>query len=153
LGAEILSTQRRAFLLAFLQLLKAQLNSVGTRLTIDVYNGNPMLWDYTLLQPGVDRVMDMSTYNGFAYDEWLVFYRDIVKESMPLEKVGIGLGCWIDDQTKGTWAVTPKSAQQRIEIMLQDNVTQVGMFRLLPAQNWPEPFWWTYLEQYASGSS
>merc|ERR1712187_796266 len=66
-------------------------------------------------------------------------------------KIGVGLGCWVDASLNGTWPVTAESAEQRISVLLDDSITEIGMFRIVPSRNFPEDFWIPQLQRYMAG--
>jgi len=129
----------------FLVKLRPRLHAIGVRLTIDVADWSPMLNDYQLLQDSVDRMLDMETYNGDSYSQWLGWYSNIVNTKVNRTTVGVGLGCWVDHDTNNTWAITEESVVQRLTKISSDGIVELDMFRLLPSVNWPEPFWWAHL--------
>jgi hypothetical protein len=152
----------------WLSALKASLHTIGVRLTVDVATWSPMIADFATLAPSVDRLMDMETYNGASLSQWQGYYNELINESLDRNIAAVGLGCWVDSSTNGTWAVTAQSAYERVSQAISDNVPELAMFRLLPVTSlsifslsalirigddppqWPEEFWWAALEQYAS---
>ena len=56
---------------------------------------------FEALSAAVDRLFDMDTYNGVSLITWDVSFSIIVNDIIPRDKVGIGLGCWIDDTNNG----------------------------------------------------
>jgi hypothetical protein len=152
---------------AWLTALKASLHPHGVRLTVDVATWSTMIADFSVLAPSVDRLMNMETYNADSLSQWMRYYQSIVNDQIDRNVVGIGLGCWVDSSTNGTWSVTPESAAQRIAQIKLDNVPEIDMFRLLPITGppsspwalrdtlaggnppqWPEEFWWDALVAY-----
>merc|ERR1712217_461783 len=71
--------------------------------------------------------------------------------SLPHEQVGVGLGCWVNSQTNGTWAVTAESAEQRVCSIMNNSFAEIDMFRILPELGWPEEFWIPELEKFMAG--
>jgi hypothetical protein len=117
---------------AWLATLKSALHHIGVRLTIDVSPWTPMMGDFSVLAPSVDRMMHMETYNGDSLAQWLGYYNGFISSMLNRDVAGVGLGCWVDSSTNGTWAVTPESATERIAQIKLDNVPEIDMFRLLP---------------------
>ena len=100
--------------------------------------------------------MNMHTYNAMSYEEWIYSRAEPATAVSPLDHLGMGLGCWIDDRTNGTWAVTAESAAQRICYAMNRSVQELAFFRLNqdatePAKAFPEPFWIPHLERYMAG--
>jgi hypothetical protein len=112
--------------------LRNALHGVNVRLTVDVASWSPVLSQFTTLAPSVDRLMDMDTYNAASLDSWLASYGPMGNSDVPRSVAGIGLGCWVDSSTNGTWSVTPASATERIAQCLSDGVPELAMFRLVP---------------------
>ena len=97
--------------------------------------------------------MDMSTYNADTFIAWLVSYDELVNNAVPRSSAGVGMGCWVDSSTNGTWAVTNASAVERTQQCTSDSVSEIAMFRLVPITggtppSWPESFWWPALDAY-----
>jgi hypothetical protein len=66
----------------FLSVLRT---SIGThhdcRLTVDVGGAwSPMIANYSVLAGSVDRMMDMETYQGINYSDWLQHYEAMVPQ-------------------------------------------------------------------------
>eukprot|EP00939_MAST-03C_sp_MAST-3C-sp1_P004041 g4041.t1 len=148
--------------------LRTELNKVGTRLTIDVAQWSPMLRQYDVLAPTVDRMMNMETYNADSFDGWLNgdayggFYTAFVNSGIPRRANGVGLGCWPTAGCEGAnhdwpcWTTTPPSGEPRMKRIAQDGVPEVALFRLYgdqsektpPNSRWPEDFWWPLLHDF-----
>ena len=106
--------------------------------------------------------MNMMTYNAVSYEEWLFSkLAPALTVANSQEVMGVGLGCWVDDRTNNTWAVTARSAHPRICYLMNQSVTEIDMFRLrqgvrkngAPLPDWPERFWIPALERFMSGGS
>jgi hypothetical protein len=139
------------------------LRAAGMRCTADVDDG-PMLIEFNVLGPPVDRLFDMSTYNKPNFKIWSDYYHYFNNRTvLALDRVGVGLGAWVDVALNGTWPVTPESATQRLDLIAADAVPEVGMFLLMPVNcsvypgveglgeslsECPEPWWWPALEGY-----
>lgn len=150
---------------SFLKDARESLNHIGTRLTIDVAQWSPMLSQYDVLGPTVDRMMNMETYNCDSFDGWIHgdsfggYYDSFVNDKVPRHSNGVGTGCW-PTATCGTnhscWTTTEPSVIPRIERMIQDDVPEIAMFRLYgdqsertpPDQRWPQDFWWEGLKRF-----
>ena len=150
---------------SFLNRTRASLNEIGTRLTIDVAQWSPMLSQYDVLAPSVDRLMNMETYNCDSFEGWIKgdsyggYYEAFVNNNIPRHVNGVGTGCW-PTATCGTnhscWTTTNSSVSPRIERMIQDNVPEIAMFRLYgdqsentpPDERWPQDWWWGPLRDY-----
>jgi hypothetical protein len=89
---------------AWLLTLRRSLNAKGIRLTVDVATWSTMIADFTVLAPSVDRLLNMETYNGDSLTEWLGYYHSIINNKINRHVAGVGLGCWVDGSTNGTWA-------------------------------------------------
>ena len=121
-----------ALFASWLTSLRSALHAVGVRLTVDVASWSPVLSQFTTLAPSVDRLMDMDTYNADSLEGWLSTYGLMGNSAVPRSVAGIGLGCWVDASTNGTWSVTPEAAAQRIAQSVSDGVPELAMFRLVP---------------------
>eukprot|EP00759_Apiculatamorpha_spiralis_P011882 PhF_6_TR19040/c0_g1_i2/m.27973 len=151
---------------AFCTKLRRALNAVGTRLTIDVATWSPMLSQFTLLAPTVDRMMNMETYNANSMQGWLTgdnwggYYTSFVNAHVqPRSACGVGMGAW--PATCGTnvpcWSTTSVSGPPRLQRVLQDNVTEIAVWRIVGKQNPSNPngntpigWWWAILAQFLS---
>jgi len=147
---------------AFCTQLRTMLRAAGMRLTIDVAQWSPMLSQYALLAPTVDRMMDMETYNADSMDEWLAggsaggYYTAFVNAQVPRAANGVGLGCWpamCGDHL--CWSAGEASVAPRMQRIAADGVPEVALFRLAganTAQPWPAPFWWPALAAFLRGA-
>lgn len=135
---------------AFLGVVRGLLNRNSIRLTADVAGWCPMTADFPTIAASVDRINYMTTYNAASLEQWEGYFVEAFNPT-PIDKLGVGLGCWIDSQTNNTWSTTPESAEERMCRLMNASVVEIDMFRLLPEENWPEPFWIPQLEQYAKG--
>jgi hypothetical protein len=113
---------------SWLAAVRAVLSPHGIRLTVAVANWSPVLREFTTLGPSVDRLLDMETYNAKSYTEWLGYYAPLL--NAPRAAAGVGLGCWLDGSTAGTWSVTNASAVQRVTRAIADGMPELAMFRL-----------------------
>eukprot|EP00658_Telonema_sp_P-2_P049344 TRINITY_DN3751_c0_g1_i1.p1 TRINITY_DN3751_c0_g1~~TRINITY_DN3751_c0_g1_i1.p1 ORF type:complete len:350 (-),score=73.31 TRINITY_DN3751_c0_g1_i1:406-1455(-) len=154
---------------AFCKRLRAVLNPAGIRLTIDVASWSGMLSQFSELADGVDRLMDMETYNADSMDGWLQgdsyggYYTKFVTSDVPRVANGVGLGSWPTAAcgSHPCWTTTAASVAPRISRMIQDGVPELAMFRLYgdqsrgtpPDQRWPEDFWWPALRAFLAGNS
>merc|ERR1712218_336264 len=102
----------------FLSGIKKDLNGKA-RLTICVADWSPVVSQYALLAPAVDRLLDMETYNDKDYATWHKYYSNIVKNSVPRDKVGIGMYPFAKN---GSWAATPGSVTERLNNITNDGV-------------------------------
>lgn len=68
--------------------LRTPLNAAGVRLTICVADWSPVVGDYAVLAPAVDRLLDMETYTAPSWTTWLGYYHNIVRDDVPRAKVG-----------------------------------------------------------------
>eukprot|EP00039_Didymoeca_costata_P014603 m.237650 g.237650 ORF g.237650 m.237650 type:complete len:435 (+) comp16057_c0_seq35:117-1421(+) len=117
---------------------------------------SPLISNCSILgNSGVDRIMNMGTYNSKSFEGW---YYSLMTPALevPRNKLGAGLGCWIDYRTNNTWAVTAISAEQRICVLMNQSVQEIDMFVLkqgnpVKEQNFPESFWIPNLERYMRG--
>lgn len=133
---------------SFLSDIKNDLSGKA-RLTICVADWSPVLSQYGLLAPAVDRLLDMETYNDKDYVTWRGYYKNIVKDSVPKNKVGIGMYPFA---LNGSWAATPGSVTMRMSDITEDGVAEVFVFRFLfqGAVVWPFPMWWQPLADFLS---
>lgn len=137
---------------AFLASLRPRLNAAGMRLTVDASASGwcPMIADVALLATAVDRVLNMRTYHGSSWGQWLDIYTPFI-ESAPRDSLGVGLACYVNDKTNGTWEVLAESAEQRVCQLMNDSVVEVDMFRIYPEASWPEEFWIEPLNKFMAG--
>eukprot|EP00940_MAST-03C_sp_MAST-3C-sp2_P003531 g3531.t1 len=122
----------------FLKHARFTLNQIGTRLTIDVAQWSPMLSQYEVLGPTVDRMMNMETYNCDSFDGWMHgdafggYYDSFVNKNVPRNSNGIGTGSW-PTATCGTshlcWSTTQASVKPRIDQMISDDIPEISLFR------------------------
>ena len=114
--------------------LRAALHKVGVRLTVDVDNWSPVTSQFAALAPSVDRLFDMRTYNADSMDQWMEdYYEPYINGTGLRNATGVGLGCYVVESTNGTWSVTPASATERIDQIIEDNIPEIAMFNLWPA--------------------
>ena len=146
---------------SFCKTLRASLNNVGTRLTIDVAQWSPMLNQFETLAPTVDRLMNMETYNADSLFTWLHGgryggdYENFVNNNIPRSVNGVGLGCWYS-ATCGNhtcWSTRQESVAPRIDQMIKDGVPEAAMFRLAGDQRYPEDFWWPELLRFRNSDA
>ena len=150
----------------FLGNVTARLNEYDLRFSVDVgcqapekvnTSWNPLTGQCALLaSSGVNRVMNMGTYNAHSYEEWVYSNLAPALDAHQTEKIGAGLGCWIDQRTNGTWSVTSESAKERICMLMNHSFQEIDMFVLKqgqedPQSNFPEPFWIEQLELFMGG--
>eukprot|EP00037_Helgoeca_nana_P018478 m.176806 g.176806 ORF g.176806 m.176806 type:complete len:303 (+) comp24460_c0_seq1:1735-2643(+) len=144
---------------AFCAKLKVALNAIGVRLTIAVANWSPMLSNFKVLAPSVDRLMSMETYNANSMAGWLggdAFggdYNELVAPGVLRTNVAPGLGCWPALCGKNPcWTTTAASGPVRMDKITADDIPEVAMFRLIqiPSQQWPQQWWWPLLKTFAN---
>ena len=94
---------------------------------------------------GVASIYTMYTYNSADYYEWSSAQLAPALATVPLDTLGVGLGCWVDPSLNGTWNLTPESADDRVCKLMNESVQEIGMFSIrqgFPQQrSFPEPFW------------
>jgi hypothetical protein len=107
---------------------------------------------------GVNRLMNMRTYNSGDFTAWANVQLAPALHQVPLNILGAGLGCWIDNRTRGTWNVKPESARERICLLMNRSVQEIDMFILEQAHHdsppgaaFPELFWIPELEKFMAG--
>lgn len=112
-----------------------------------------------LASSGVNRLMNMRTYNAGDYAGWARQALLPAVKTVPRDVLGVGLGCWVDGRTNSTWNVQPQSAKQRICLLRNLSVQEIDMFILVqgkPASSsgypvtFPEEFWIPQLELFAA---
>ena len=86
---------------AWLTFLRAALNNINARVTADVDLMRTIEGQFETLAAAVDRLFDMDTYNGVSLITWDVSFSIIVNDIIPRDKVGLGLGCWVDSSNNG----------------------------------------------------
>ena len=148
---------------AFCSKLRKALNDAGVRLTIDVAQWSPMLSQYAVLAPSVDRLLNMETYNANSLNGWLNGdayggYYEEYKNATLLRSMGVGLGTWPTAKCGNTscWTTANASVEPRMAVMQRDHVPEVALFRLYgdhsaatpPNERWPQEFWWQHLRSF-----
>jgi hypothetical protein len=105
--------------------------------------------------------LGVGTYNAGNYQQWMSMLAPAL--DVPRASLGVGLGCWVDSQTNGTWSTQAASAEERICAVMNASVTELDMFLLdqsgkkrHPGVGWlyadaPEPFWIKQLEKFMAG--
>lgn len=133
----------------WLAAVRALLNPHGIRLTVDVAGWSPVLSEYATLAPAVDRLQDMSTYNGNGLAAWTADYENFITKA-PRSAAGVGLGAWTDG--KDDWWETAEGANAKVARAKADGIPELAVFRLVPTGNasteWPLQFWWPALEAF-----
>lgn len=136
---------------AWLAAVRAQLQPLGARLTVDVASWSPVLREYALLAAGVDRLLTMETYNGASAAQWAPTLAEFLA-STPIAKAGVGLGAWSDN--KGAWWETPAAAAFKVNASVAAAVPEVAVFRIVPVPEvdpeWPLAFWWGALAPFVA---
>ena len=64
----------------------------------------------------------MRADNAPDYTTWDREQLSPALAQIPLNKLGAGLGCWIDSRTKGTWNVKNQSAIDRVCLLMNKSV-------------------------------
>jgi len=147
----------------FLSKLKFSLNNFGTRLTLDVVSANwdPVMGQFGLLAPTVDRLIDMETYHANSMEGWLNgdkwggFYTNFVNDEIPRMKNAVGLGCYeMECGDEMCWSVFEESGKPRIKRLIEDGVPEIALFRIEGNQTrpgnerLPQEWWWPLLWHY-----
>eukprot|EP00939_MAST-03C_sp_MAST-3C-sp1_P000813 g813.t1 len=154
----------------FLGTVTNVLNQHGLRFSADVgcrsvEEGSPgMNSNCTVLaRSGVNRLMNMRTYNALSYEEWVYTrFEPSIRDVDRHDVIGMGLGCWIDEEKNGTWSTTPESAELRICYLMNQSALfapEIDMFTLRqtassdlpPYGNFPETFWIAPLRKWMAG--
>jgi len=134
----------------WLAAVRAALHPLGARLTVDVAGWSPVLREFGALAAGVDRVLDMSTYNGGSAAEWQTYF-DALVGGTPREEIGVGLGAWAAEPA--AWWATAPAAEYKVAAALRARVPELAFFRIVPSPDvvpeWPLSFWWAALEKFA----
>lgn len=118
----------------------------------------------TLAGSGVNRIMNMRTYNAVSYEEWVYSYlAPAFIETKDQDVVGIGLGCWDygnHSQEGSEWSVTAKSAEERICYLInQSKTVELDMFTIRQNQikpnygDWPQSFWIAPLRRFMTDTT
>lgn len=115
-----------------------------------------------LANSGVSKLMNMRTYNSGDFSGWANTALMPALNDVPLDVLGVGLGCWVDSRTNGTWNVQPVSAKDRVCLLMNQSVQEIDMFILSQGKapgskpggypvTFPEPFWIPELEKFVGG--
>ena len=135
----------------WLAAVRAQLQPLGARLTVDVASWSPVLREYALLAEGADRLLTMETYNGDSAAQWTPFLAEFLGAT-PIAKAGVGLGAWSD--AKGSWWETPAAAAFKVNSSIAAAAPEVAIFRIVPVPEvdpeWPLAFWWEALAPFVA---
>jgi len=138
-----------ALFASWLAAVRAQLAPHGVRLTVDVAAWSPVLSQYAVLAAGVDRLLNMETYNGGSAGGWAAVL-DAYVAAVPLAAAGVGLGAWSDG--KGDWWETPAAASFKVNASRNAHVPELAVFRIANAPDvsptWPLDFWWPALQAF-----
>lgn len=108
---------------------------------------------------GLDRLYTMYTYNSADYYEWVTVQLKPALETVPLNILGVGLGCYSDAALNGTWNLTPEAAEDRVCKLMNASVQEIGMFDLSqgtkdnPGQLFPPPYWVAPLQRFIRGEA
>ena len=128
------TTEDASLFVVWLATLKQRLNAIGVRLTLDVATWSPVLVEFETLAAGVNRLINMETYQGSSFEHWVdYYYQPLNITTVPRIQRAYGLGCWVDSTTNGTWSDTPASVTQRIAVYLQDKVGAAGDLHAMTA--------------------
>ena len=105
-----------------------------------------------------DRLYTMYTYNSADYYEWVHQQLSPALATVPLETLGVGLGCWTSAELNHTWSLSPEAAADRVCKLMNESVQEIGMFLLSQGSGQhepssPEPFWISPLERFMTGAS
>jgi hypothetical protein len=106
--------------------------------------------------------MNMRTYNSGDFSGWANAALMPALTDVPLDVLGVGLGCWVDSRTNGTWNVQPASAKDRVCLLMNRSVQEIDMFILSQGKTpgsrpggypvtFPEPFWIPELKKFVAG--
>jgi hypothetical protein len=115
-----------------------------------------------LAHSGVSKLMNMRTYNSGDFSGWANAALMPALADIPLGVLGVGLGCWVDSRTNGTWNVEPASAKDRVCLLMNQSVQEIDMFILSQGKTpsskpggypvtFPEPFWIPELTKFVAG--
>lgn len=80
--------------------------------------------------PDTHIVAALCADNGRDYSHWALTRLAPALRQVPLNKLGVGLGCWIGKDTEGTWNVKPESAKDRVCLLMNHSVQELDMFIL-----------------------
>lgn len=111
---------------------------------------------HTLSNSGVNRLMNMRTYNAQSYEEW-VYSRlsPALAKGVQHQVIGIGLGCWSDGEI---WSTTALSAEDRICYLMNQSSLfspELDMFTIAmdDKHQWPLHFWLAPLRKWMGGGT
>ena len=135
---------------SWLAAVRAVLKPHGIRLTADVAGWSPVLKEFATLAPAVDRLQDMSTYNGAGLVSWELDFHAFVGAT-PRTAVGVGLGVW--DDKKDQWWETAPAAKAKVAQAIKSGVPELACFRLVPAaeaggDETPASYWGAALKPF-----
>jgi hypothetical protein len=122
-------------------------------------SADKMLSNCSAVASSADRLYSMYTYNSADYYEWVHQQLAPALATVPLDTLGVGLGCWVDPGLNHTWNLTPEAAKDRVCKLMNESVQEIGMFVLSqavkgkPQLTFPEPFWIAPLERFMQGES
>jgi hypothetical protein len=139
-------------------------SSLRFRFSADLECRNPaddhMMANCSAVVPsGIDRIYTMYTYNSADYYEWATVQLAPALQTVPLDQLGVGLGCWVDSSLNGTWNTSPQAAEDRVCKLMNESVQEIGMFDLSqgvkghPNQKFPPAFWIEPLQRFMRGES
>lgn len=136
---------------SWLSAVREVLNPHGIRLTVDVASWSPVLDQFAILAPAVDRLQNMETYNGASQLQWEGYFDEFVSK-IPVSAAGVGLGAW-NVSGAPQWWETSAAAEAKVARSIKAKVPELALFRIVPATaampyEWPLPHWWTALEPF-----
>ena len=132
------------------------------RLTADMECRNPavdkMMDNCSAVANSADLLWTMYTYNSADYYEWVHQQLSPALATVPLHRLGVGLGCWVSAELNDTWNLTPEAAEDRVCKLMNESVQEIGMFSLSQGAGRHEPiapelFWIAPLERFMLGGS
>ena len=117
------------------------------RLTVDVASWSPVLREYATLARGVDRLLDMSTYNGASEADFET-QLDPFLAGAPLAPAGVGLGAWQD--AAPAWWSSAAGAAAKVAACVARRVPELALFRIDVSVTpvWPLEHWWAALAPF-----
>ena len=148
---------------SFLGQVTKVLNAEGLRFSADVgclsvdSPENSFATDCTTLShSGVNRLMNMRTYNAQSFEEW-VYTRlfPALSGGVQHNVIGMGLGCWADGNI---WSTTAVSAEDRICYLMNQSSLfsqELDMFTIAmdDKHQWPLDFWLSPLRKWMGGGT
>ena len=83
----------------------------------------------SVLAAAADAVMNTKTYNAPSFLAWKGQLEPALAAGVPRDKLGAGLGCWVESGAVPPWNLSPTSAAERVCELMNQSFQEIDMFR------------------------